>query len=224
MGVHDGHRERLRNRFLSFGLDSLEDHEVLELLLFFCIHRKDTNALAHELLNTFGSLDAVMDASLSELTTIKGISDHTAHLLLLCKPLCRRYMIRQNNDKRALITTELYSKYIMPYFFGAKVEQVYLLCLDAKAKPLCCRELSEGGTLSSSLSIRKAAQIALDCKAVSVILAHNHPGGGTSPSENDRHATTILKETLAPLGIQLIDHIIVSGNNFSSVMGGGFNY
>ena len=224
MGVHDGHRDRLRQRFLTHGMDSLEDHEVLELLLFFSISRKDTNELAHLLLQRFGSLEAVMDASLSELTSIKGIGEHTAHLLLLCKPLCRRYMVSQNNDKQPLNSIELCAKYLMPYFFGAQEEHAYLLCLDAKCRPICCRELSEGSATTTFLPFRKAAQLALDSKAVSVILAHNHPHGDSKPSADDQRMTTILKETLESLGICLADHLIISANGYTSMAACGYFY
>ena len=224
MGVHDGHRDRLRQRFLTHGMDSLEEHEVLELLLFFCISRKDTNELAHLLLQRFGTLDAVMDASLSELTSIKGVGAHTAHLILLCKPLCRRYMISQNNDKKPLDTTDLCAKYLIPYFFGAKEEHAYLLCLDAKCRPICCRELSEGTATTTFLPFRKAAQLAMDCKAASVILAHNHPSGDTLPSSDDQRMTAVMKETLEALGIKLSDHIIISGSGYLSMAACGYLY
>ena len=224
MGVHDGHRERLRNRFLTYGMDTLEDHEVLELLLFFVIHRHDTNELAHRLLDKFGSLPAVMDASISELTSVVGIGPHAAHLLLLCKPLCRRYMICQNNEKQTMTSADAYIPYLKPYFFGMQEEHAFLLCLDAKGKPICCRELSEGSATTTMLPIRKASQLALDCKAASVILAHNHPGGDTTPSSDDYRMTSLLKETLEALGIQLIDHVVICGNHHNSMAQAGFFY
>ena len=217
MGMHDGHRKRLRNRFLTHGMDTLEDHEVLELLLFFSIHRQNTNELAHKLLDKFGSLAAVFDATLSDLMSIKGIGEQTAHLILLCKPLSRRYLIAQNNDRTPLNTIDQCAKYMMPYFFGAKEEHIYLLCLDAKARPICCRELSDGSATSAILPFRRATQIALDCNAVSAVLAHNHPGGNTAPSNDDYRVTAQFKETLESIGIHLVDHIVVSGNNYISI-------
>ena len=165
-----------------------------------------------------------MDASITELTSVQGIGVQTAHLLLLCKPLCRRYMICQNNEKQALTSSALYARYLMPYFFGMQEEHAFLLCLDAKGRPICCRELSEGSATATPLPIRKLSQIALDCRAVSVVLAHNHPCGEPLPSADDYRMTVLLKETLDALGIRLIDHIIICGNNYTSAAPEGFSY
>ena len=222
MGVHDGHRSRLRGRFLAYGMDTLEDHEVLELLLFYVIQRKDTNELAHRLINHFGSLAGVMDASMSELLQVNGVGERTAELLLLCKPLCRRYVISQNDTKEVLDNVADCAKFLMPYFFGAKEEHVFLLCLDAKCRPICCRELSEGSATSTELPIRKAAQLALDSRAVSVIVAHNHPAGDPLPSPEDYRSTDQLKETLSSIGVILADHIIICGNAHCSMAQSGY--
>ena len=224
MGIHDGHRMRVRNRFLSHGLDTLEDHEVLELLLFYVIHRQDTNELAHELLHRFGSLEAVMDASYSELTQVKGIGEQAATLLLLAKPLSRRYLLSQNDDKQPLNSVRRCADYLIPYFFGAKEEHVFLLCLDAKSRPICCRELSEGSATATELPIRKATKLALDSKAVSVVLAHNHPGGEPTPSQDDYDLTALLRDTLQSVGVLLLDHIVMTGTNFVSLRESGFFY
>lgn len=222
MGVHDGHRSRLRSRFLAHGMDTLEDHEVLELLLFFVIHRKDTNELAHKLINHFGSLAGVLDAQLSELLQVEGIGKRTAELLLICKPLCRRYLICQNDDKQSLNNVAVCAQYLKPFFFGAKEEHVFLLCLDAKCRPICCRELSQGSATTTELPIRKAAQLALDSRAVSVIIAHNHPAGDPLPSPEDYHSTDQLKQTLSSIGVILADHIIICGSSHSSMAQSGY--
>ena len=223
-GIHDGHRDRLRRRFLSYGMDALEEHEALELLLYYAIARQDTNPLAHALIKRFGSLAGVMDASLSELTQVAGIGERTATLLLMCKPLCRRYMISQNDTKQQLKTVELCAKYLTPFFFGAKEEQVFLLCLDAQCRPICCRQLSEGSATSTELPIRKVTQLALDSKAASVVLAHNHPGGTCQPSHEDYTLTKTLRETLEPLGVRLADHILFCESGHASMAASGFFY
>jgi len=217
MGAHDGHRERLRNRFLTFGLDALEDHEVLELLLFYAIQRRDTNPLAHELIRVFGSLAGVMDASVSELEKVEGIGKHAASLVFLCKPLARRYGLSQNDKKEPLNSVYKCAHYLTPYFFGAKEEHAYLLCLDAKSRPICCREISSGSAISTDLPIRRATQVALDCNAVSVILSHNHPNTPCSPSSDDIAATTTLRQTLSSTGVVLLDHIVFGSDGYTSM-------
>lgn len=224
LGIHDGHRRRLRQRFLTYGMDSLEDHEVLEYLLFFALARGDTNELAHSLISRFGSLSGVLDASFSDLVSVKGIGEHTAYLIMTAKPLCRRYMLAQNSNTQPLDSVDMCAKYLSSYYFGAKEEHAYLLCLDAKCRPICCRELSSGSPTATELPIRKAAQMALDMKAAAVILSHNHPGGDAVPSPDDRAMTRAFRDTLQSLGIKLIDHIVFGGNDFVSMAQDGFMY
>lgn len=223
-GIHDGHRQRLRSRFLTYGMDALEEHEVLELLLFYVIARQDTNPLAHALIKKFGSLSGVMDASFSELTQVEGIGPQAATLLLLCKPMCRRYLISRNDPRKQLTTVESCSHFLSPFFFGAKEEQVFVLCLDAQCKPICCRQLSEGSATATELPIRKITQLALDSRATSVILAHNHPGGTCQPSPEDYTLTKTLRDTLEPLGIRLADHILFDDTTHASMAASGFFY
>ena len=217
MGLHDGHRDRLRTRFFEQGMDSLAEHEILELLLFFVIHRQDTNELAHRLIDEFGSLAGVLDASMAELTAVKGIGTHAATLLSIAKPLCRQYLISQGRTAEPLLTTTACAFHMMPYFFGKQEEHIYLLCLDAKSRPICCRLLSVGTAISSEMPLRRAARLALDHKAVSVVLAHNHPGGDPKPSAEDIQVTASFRQMLEAMQIKLSDHIIIGSNHFVSL-------
>lgn len=222
MGEHEGHRDRLRKQFLNHGMDALRDYEVLELLLFYAVPRKDTNPIARELLKHFGSLSAVLDAPVSELKTVAGIGEHAAMLLQLIAPLSQRYLRSKTEAGTVLRSTADCGKFLMPYFFGEKDELVYLLCLDAKSKVLACRLLQRGSLNSVAVPIRKAAEIAMGCNATSVILAHNHPGGLALPSSADYATTTELKTTLDALGIILADHIVVAENDYVSMHANGF--
>lgn len=218
---HKGHRDRLRKRFLTHGLDVLQDHEVLELLLFYALPRKDTNELARKLLNHFGSISAVLEAPLSELKEVGGIGDNAAVLLNLITPLSRRYLLSRNEKGICLSTTQACGDYMLPYFFGATEEKVYILCMDAKCKVLTCRLLHAGSVNSASVPLRKAAEIAMGCNASSVVLAHNHPSGLALPSKADVDTTIQLKTTLEALDIKLIDHIVVAENDFVSMADNG---
>lgn len=221
MGDHDGHRDRLRQKFLTHGLDVLQDHEVLELLLFYALPRKDTNDLARRLLRHFGSIAAVLEAPLSELKAVGGIGENAAVLLHLITPMARRYLLSRNEKGVCLSTTQACGEYLLPYFFGATEELVYILCLDAKCKVLACRLLHKGSVNSAAVSLRKAAEIAIGCSATSVVLAHNHPSGLALPSKADKDTTMLMKSTLEPLEIMLIDHIIVAENDFVSMADNG---
>ena len=218
MGEHDGHRKRLRSRFLTLGLDALQDHEVLELLLFYAQPRKDTNTLARVLLKHFGSIAAILEAPLEELEAVGGIGENAAILLRLITPLSRRYLLSRSEKGLCLTSSQECGEYLLPYFFGATEELVYLLCLDAKCKVLACRLLQTGSVNSASVPLRKAAEIAMACNASAVILAHNHTSGLALPSRADVEVTDQFRVALEPLEIQLVDHIIVADDEFVSMM------
>lgn len=139
MGEHDGHRDRLRKRFLEQGMDVLQDDQVLELLLFYALPRRDTNDLARKLLKHFGSIAAVLEAPLQELKTVGGIGESAAVLLHLITPLARRYLLSRVSPGVVLTSTQACGEYLLPYFFGATEELVYLLCLDGRCRVLACR-------------------------------------------------------------------------------------
>ena len=221
MGEYDGHRERLRQKFLTHGMDVLQDHEVLELLLFYAVPRRDTNPMARDLLKRFGSLSAVLEAPTAELQAVPGIGEHAAMLLQLVRPLARRYQLSRSEKGICLNTTQACGEFLVPYFFGAMEEMIYLLCLDAKCKVLTCRLLHQGSVSAATVPLRKAAEIALSCSAASVVLAHNHTCGVAVPSKADIEATAALKSTLTALDILLADHIIVADNDFLSMAESG---
>ena len=170
MGEHDGHRDRLRKRFLEQGMDVLQDDQVLELLLFYALPRRDTNDLARKLLKHFGSIAAVLEAPLQELKTVGGIGESAAVLLHLITPLARRYLLSRVSPGVVLTSTQACGEYLLPYFFGATEELVYLLCLDGRCRVLACRLLQRGGINSASFSLRKVAEVAISSHASSVVL------------------------------------------------------
>ena len=219
--VHKGHRERLKARFLEEGLDNFTDIQALELLLFYSIPQKDTNPIAHALLDHFGSLSRVLDASVEELKKVKGISDHSATLLSLVTAISRFYQVDCAQRVECLTTLEACGAYLLPYFFGRTKETVFLLCLDAKCKVLCCREVGEGSVNSASISVRKVVEVALNSGATTVVLAHNHPSGLALPSADDEAATRQVRDALRTIGVELVDHIIVADQDFVSMADSG---
>ncbi len=221
MSIHNGHRERLRSRFLKEGLDNFEEVNALELLLFYCIPRKDTNELAHALLDHFGSFHQVLDASPDELMTVPGIGEGTATFLPLISAACRYYRVNQANNITALDTIEKCGDYLVNYFHSRKNETIILLCLDAKCKRIVCREIGEGSINSASISARRVAEIALSVNATSVILAHNHPSGIALPSTDDVNTTKLIAKSLRAVDIVLTDHIIVAEDDYVSMAQSG---
>ena len=220
MGLHDGHRQRLIQRFLEEDLDNFEPHNVLEMLLFYAIPRKDTNELAHVLMDTFGSLKGVFDAPYEELIKVTGIGPNTAALLKLVPSLTRTYY---SSDARSIIldTSEKSGEYFLPYYIGQTEEVVRLACLDAGGKVISNQILHRGSANAAEVNIRKIVNIALRNNAMGVILAHNHPGGLPLPSEEDVATTKSIREALMPMGILLMDHIIVAGQDYVSMARSG---
>ncbi len=221
MAEHSGHRERLKERFRREGLEHFEPHNVLELLLFYCIPQKDTNPLAHRLLDHFGSLHQVLEAPISELKKVDGISDHSATLLSLVTEISRYYLVSRSSDLQILTTTAQCGRFLAPHFVGLRDEVVYLLCLDAKCKVLGCREVGRGSVNSAGISIRRIVELALSMNATSVVLAHNHPSGLAIPSDEDICTTRRVAMALDAVDVLLADHIVVADEDFVSLADSG---
>ena len=221
MGTHDGHRQRLKTEFLARP-DSFPDHKLLELLLFYANPRSDTNPLAHELLERFGSLAGVLDASPEELQKVKGVGEHAAVLFKAAKELSGRYLtVRTQMDDIARNSRDYFSQ-LRYYFFGAQRELLYLLCLDGKGKVLGIRKLGEGNVNSVNITPRLLAEAALSLNAAAVVLAHNHVSGIALPSDEDIATTESLAPFLAKLGIELVDHVIFVDDDMVSLRDSGF--
>lgn len=222
--IHKGHRERLKQRFLEEGLDNFTDIQVLELLLFFAIPVKDTNPLAHSLLETFGSLSQVLEADVEDLKKVPGIKDHAATLLALVIDLCRYYQVNCAQQTQVLTTLDDCGRYLVPRFFGRTKETVFLLCLDAKCKVLCCKELGEGSINAASISVRKVVETALTANATTVILAHNHPSGIAVPSNEDVQTTRRIAAALKAVEVYLADHMVVAEGDYVSMIQSGYRF
>ena len=219
--IHIGHRQRLKNRFLEEGLEHFDEHQVLELLLFYCIPQRDTNGIAHELLTHFGSLTQVMEAPVEELQKIKGVGESAATFLSLLNAFCRYYQINRACTGVILSTVDQCGAYLLPFFYGRRNETVFLLCLDAKCKLLCCKEVGEGSVNSAVVPIRRIVEMARGATATSVVLAHNHPSGMALPSGEDQLTTRRLAMSLSAVDIELVDHIVVADEDYVSMRQSG---
>ena len=222
MSIHDGHRQRLKERFARGGLDSFTDVQVLELALFYCIPRKGTNPIAHALLERFGSLSQVLEASVEALQKVPGIGENTAIYLTMLPQIGRYYLVDRSQRELVLPTIEKCGAYLTSYFFGRSTESVYMLCLDAKCKVLCCREVGQGSINSAGISVRKIVEVALATNATTVILAHNHPSGLARPSGEDIQTTRRVAAALAAVEVHLADHIVVADGDYVSMVQSGY--
>ncbi|MEO5365928.1 MAG: DNA repair protein RadC [Magnetococcus sp. WYHC-3] len=215
---HHGHRDRLRRRFEREGLEHFEDHQVLELALFQGRPRQDTNQLAHLLLSRFGSLSGVLDADPRDLAETPGVGATTASFLTLLPALTRRYLHDKAVQSRPCLNSPQAARLqVVPLMAGRVEEVFYLLCLDNAHRLIFPALISRGTVNEAAVHPRHVVRAALSHNAARVILAHNHPSGNPQPSQRDIHLTQLLIQALIPIGIAVDDHLIVHGENASSM-------
>ena len=223
MTMHEGHRQRLRERFRLEGLESFASHEVLELLLFYARARGDVNPLAHRLLETFGSLKGVLEAPVEQLTQVDGVGEETATLIALMVPMFRRYEMSLCEEAQRLRNYREVSEYCRALLTGLRKERFYVISISTQMKLLGQRIVGEGSLSEVPAYPRLVVETALNHNAYGVILCHNHPGGDAVPSIGDVDVTRELEKLLAKLGIVLVDHIIVAeGKAYSMVQHGDY--
>ncbi|WP_417094138.1 JAB domain-containing protein [Intestinimonas timonensis] len=222
MGLHDGHRKRLKEQFLNHS-DGFHDHQLLELLLCYAIPQGDVNGLSHRLLDRFGSLAGVLDARPEALEQVPGVGEHTAVLLKLIPVLSGRYQADRAGMGTILDSTQAAGQYLRPYFSqGARYEMAYLVCLDGKYKVLGCHKLDEGTVNAAEITPRKMVEIVLAHNATAAILAHNHLSGLALPSNADLMSTQQLRTILRSVDVELLDHLIFTDDDMVSLKDSGF--
>lgn len=221
MSIHDGHRERMKDRFRKNGIACLQEHEVLEMLLYYCIPRRDTNEIAHTLLKEFKTLPRLFNASPKELERVDGVGKNTALFISFIRQLERYFPDDDVDPDEILWSLKRCHKYLQRCLAGKKNETVMLLCLDAKCKLLGCQVIGEGSLHSANASVRKIVETAIAANATSVVLAHNHPGGLAVPSGEDVQTTKQIAMMLKNLDIVLMDHVVVSGVEIVSLVESG---
>jgi DNA repair protein RadC len=214
----------MKRRFLLHGLDSFDDHAILELLLFHAVPRGDTNPTAHALLDRFGSLADVFDAPVGELVKVAGVGEASALLIKLVPQVARRHLISRASSDKILSSPKSAGEYILPYFFGERDEVVYIICMDDKCKVLATKQLSRGGVSSASVNTRKIVEEALSVNASRVILAHNHISGPLVPSEADIETTKRVAAALAAVDISLEDHVVAGAGGYITFAGSGISW
>lgn len=208
--LHEGHRNRLKNRFLENGLDSFQPHNILELLLFYSIPRKDTNDIAHELIEKFGSLSGVFDANIEDLTKVNYITENSATLIKLIPAISRAYLMDKASHTKQLSNVDLIKKFLISLFHGEKNEVVYALFLNNSLDLIGHQKIHEGSVNSSLIDVRKVMEYIVKVNASMIIIAHNHPNGTAFPSMEDIHTTGSLMSIFQPFNIPIIEHFVVN--------------
>ncbi len=214
---HEGHRSKLKKRFLNQGLEGFEDHNILELVLFFAIPRRDTNEIAHELLSKFGSFSRVFEASVEELCSVDGIGEHAAHLIKTYPAVAKRYYQDRFKEEKKLPMYHQLGQDLVLQFAGVNHEQVMVLFYDNSLGFQGKAILHEGDINSVTFSLRKVCDAALQHNAAYMIIAHNHPHGVPIASADDLNTTNRVKDFMSQMNVILIDHFIIGEGRFSSV-------
>ena len=215
--IHEGHRSRMYARVEREGLDGLAPHEVLEYLLYFTNARRDTNALAHALLDRFGDFASVLEASEEELMQVKGIGPATARMLHSMLPISRYYARTCAGKRRSLNTTEALAAFVQAQFLHLQQERIMLVSLSRSRQVRSAMWLREGSRQSIRMDLQEVVTAALRGGTSVVALCHNHPNGMVLPSVEDMRATGELVRALGLVGIQLTDHIIVTQEEYYSM-------
>ncbi len=215
---HSGHRMRMKERFLKDGnFDNFSNVNILEMLLFYAIPMKDTNPIAHALLDKFGSLDCVFNASYDALVSVPGVTPNAASLIAMIPSITKVYFDSATSQTDSITSSAQASQYLIPKFIGLTHETLYLIALNKRGKILKFALISSGNASSTDSDIRKIVSILLDCKATAAIISHNHPNGLCVPSKNDHSVTYEISRVLSSVDIRLVDHIIISGKEYFSL-------
>lgn len=219
--LHSGHRERMRQRFLETNGVGMADHELLEMLLFYAIPRRDTNALSHRLMEEFGSLSAVLEADVDLLCRVEGVSVGVATFLKTVGETSCRYAVDKfdpDGKKTVYDDPEKIAMFLASRYLSVPVERVYLLLFDNGMHLLDCYHVCDGSIVGVGTSVRRMAEHAYKKGAAAVILAHNHPGGVPVPSKDDVRITRRLYQALDILEIPLLEHYIFADKTYAMVL------
>lgn len=215
--MHKGHRERIKKKYLLDGIDKFNEHEVLELALYYAIPRKNTNEIAHSLIDKFGTFSAVFDAPINMLKEVDGMGESAAIFIKLIPDLARAYLNSSMSVKGKLLDRKEACDKLSMHFIGRKEEVVALMLFDAKNKMLYNGVINKGTVNTVDLYARKIIELIVMYNASAGLIAHNHPTGLALPSRADLASTEKLKLIFRNLGVTFIDHIIVADGDYVSL-------
>ncbi len=220
--VHSGHRERMRNRYLTEGPDGFADHELLEMILYGFVPRGDTNPLAHRLLNEFGSLSNLLESDAHEIAKVQGVGLSGAVFLSQIHELLRRYEREKISQKPELTSIGRCVDYCRKLLHRCPTERFYMICLDSRRRVIYVAKLANGTVENAHVPIRLVAETALRYKSTGVVFCHNHPNGRVLPSGADVSTTASFRKTLEAIGVMVLDHIIIGDDGkYFSFFGNG---
>ncbi len=216
--IHKGHRKRELQEFVAnINHTDIPHHKLLEMLLYYGVPQKDTNRIAHDLINTFGSFDRVLEADITDILAIKDITHNAAALIKLILPLTAAYIDSKFGEADTLKTREDIGGFLLQKYFTVSNERCSVICLNNAGRLLSFDIIAEGDIESVGISIRLIVERALKTGATAVVLAHNHPSGFAVPSKADVEITATVASALRAVSVRLFDHIIIAGNDYVSM-------
>ena len=218
--MHDGHRKRKKEWVAEHGFDSLQAHELLEIMLYYAIPRMDTNEIAHNLIDRFGSLSGVIEAPMEELCEVKGVGFSAAVYLKMFSGVIRTCGIEKAGKSISVKNSELLKRYLISLFEGKNGEHFYCISVSRTQKVVATRLVASGAVDKVDAPLANLVKIAVATNASGIIIAHNHPYGSASFSHADCIYTEKAKETLELLGIRFIDHYLIAGDECLSYFNG----
>ncbi len=216
-------REQMKKKYLEYGIDIFEKHELLEILLYYCIQKKDTNIIAHRLMNKFGTLSGVMDAPY-DLIVESGVSENTAFMFKFLTEFMGVYRNDKLQNGSKVVNRDILPQKLINLYLSKNTEMAYLILMDLNLKELYSGIVSHGSIINTELNIPKICELAIHHSAKYAIIAHNHPGGTSLPSQADIIATINLYQTLKYLKVTLIDHFVVAGDDCVSFHDAGIMF
>ena len=205
----------MKKYFVQNGFKGLEEHQILEMILFYAVPRRDTNLMAHRLLDRYGSIAKVCDAPIDTLKNDFGLSESTAVLLKMIPEMARVYS--ESKHTAEIIDLDNAADILRSKFIGANVEKVALALGTANGRLIMCDIVCEGSINATEMPIRKIVDLALRHNAKFAYVAHNHPSELCLPSRPDLETTRTLSETLCSIGVVLADHIIFTDTDSFSI-------
>lgn len=213
--LHINHRQRVRARFIKDGnLDSFEEHQVLEMLLFYAVPRRDTNELAHKLLNEYGNLFTLMNARPEDIMKRCKVSETTAVLISMMPYVCRKFLSSGLDSNKPFIDNfNIAKSYFEAALAGQPFESFYMICLDLNKRLKKVVKISDGVSNSAPIYIEKIISDALLYNTAFLIIGHNHPSGTMKPSSADLDVTMKIINACMPINIKILDHIIICGDD-----------
>ncbi len=216
--IHSGHRQRMRDKALNHGFDSFEQHELLEMLLYSTVPQKDTNPIAHDLINAFGSFHAVFEAPAEELMKVKGMTKTSAFLLKMIPEISSEYVYDKVSSKTILVNASAKAyEYIAPKFIGEVNEVAYALFMNTAGKLLACEILDRGTLNSANIDSRKLVTLCLRHNAAQIIVCHNHPSGDSTPSSSDMITTKSIRVAVNSVNVRFLDHLIITDEGYTAM-------